>query len=354
MKPVQGPSVWIGKKLQKDPDSWVYTLTKEDKDELKYAISQVHKVFHHGSELNIAHITKSQFELPSLGPKLESIQNEIVNGKGFVLIRSIPVGEYGRLDSMIAFWGIGLYLGQAVSQNKNGHVLGHVLDLGNDPSLPTTRLYTTNKAQRFHVDSSDIVGLLCLQKSMEGGLSSICSSATVYNEILEKRPDLLKELVSDFYWDRKGETPEGKLPYWKQPIFNFFGGKMLGFYDRNFLTTTARHSGVPPLTESQIEAIDLMEGLCGSDDFRLDMVLEPGDCQFVHNHQIFHARTAFIDYAERERKRHLVRLWLSAQNGWSLPPIFSERYGPNIEVEQKRGGIICPGTEECAPIDPWA
>ncbi len=87
-----------------------------------------------------------------------------------------------------------------------------------------------------------------------------------------------------------------------------------------------------------------------SDEIRLDMALEPGDMQFLHNHQTLHARTGYEDYPEPERKRHLLRLWLSPPNGRPLPPVFEERYG-NIEVG-KRGGIRVPGGVEKVVLEP--
>jgi hypothetical protein len=36
--------------------------------------------------------------------------------------------------------------------------VGHIKDIGHDPTKPTTRLYATHEAQPFHNDSSDIVG----------------------------------------------------------------------------------------------------------------------------------------------------------------------------------------------------
>jgi len=228
-----------------------------------------------------------------------------------------------------------------------------VRDLGLDPKNPLTRLYTTNERQRYHTDSCDIVGLLCLRPAQEGGLSSICSSVTVYNEMLKRRPDLLDELVKPLYWDRKGEVPVGKQPYYQQSIFNLYEGHLSTIYDRNFLISVERFPELPRLTPHLIEALDLFETLCDDDDICLRMNLEPGDMQFIHNHQILHARSKFVDYEEEEQKRHLLRLWLSAPNGRPLPPTFAERYG-NIEVGTKRGGIIVAGQKLYAPLDPFA
>jgi hypothetical protein len=40
------------------------------------------------------------------------------------------------------------------------------------------------------------------------------------------------------------------------------------------------------------------------------MDFQVGDIQLINNATILHARTAYEDHVEPERKRHLVRLWL--------------------------------------------
>ena len=96
--------------------------------------------------------------------------------------------------------------------------------------------------------------------------------------------------------------------------------------------------------------MDLLDELAASDTFRLDMDFQPGDIQFLHNHQILHARTAYEDYPEPERKRHLLRLWLSAPNGRELPAALAARYG-EVTVGKIRGGIRVPGQTLSAPLE---
>jgi hypothetical protein len=237
-----------------------------------------------------------------------------------------------------------------VSQNAMGHLLGHITDHGENPDDPAVRVYRTTRRQRFHTDSCDVVGLLCLQQARSGGESSICSSITVRHEMRMRAPHLLAELeaLPGLYWDRKGEVPPGRLPFYRGPIFNYSDGNThglsLGIYDRNFFTTCDRHEGVPALTTAQVAALDLLEALCEEQRIRLDMVLKPGDIQFLHNHQIFHARAAFTDYADCDRKRHLLRLWLSVPEplGWSLPQAYQEGRYKSI-TGRVRGGISAQG-----------
>jgi len=73
------------------------------------------------------------------------------------------------------------------------------------------------------------------------------------------------------------------------------------------------------------------------------MEFRPGDMQFLHNHQVLHSRTDFDDWPEPERKRHLLRLWVSPPSGRPLPPAYADRYGSI--VPGARGGILTRETE---------
>ena len=69
-----------------------------------------------------------------------------------------------------------------MSQNGRGHILGHVKDLGEDSTqIDKVRIYRTNARQFFHADDSDVVGLLCIARSEEGGESDVASIHHVWN-----------------------------------------------------------------------------------------------------------------------------------------------------------------------------
>ena len=163
-----------------------------------------------------------------LAQRLARVHDELLDGRGFVLLRGLPVQAWGRRRSAIAFYGLGAHLGLARSQNAQGHVLGHVRDLGLSSSDPNVRIYQTHDRQTFHTDSADIVGLLCLQTARRGGLSALVSSTTLYNELRARRPDLAAELFKPLATDRRGEVPPGAKPYFEIPVFNWFAGPPVG------------------------------------------------------------------------------------------------------------------------------
>ena len=343
---IEGPSAWIGAELALRPDDWTYRLRPVEVAEIEAACAGLR-----ARGLDLGTVTRADFPLPTLGPKLDALREEIINGRGFVLLRGLPVAGKKLIDNAAAYLGIGTYFGHARSQNAMGHVLGHVRDMGLSAEKdPNVRIYQTTERQTFHTDSCDIVGLLCLKTAQSGGLSSIVSSMTIYNVMATRRPDLVRHLFRPFATDRRGEVPAGKKPYFEIPVFNDFAGHLSVIYARRYITSARRFPDVPALTAEETAALDYFDDLANDAELRLDMAFEPGDMQFLHNHTILHDRTAYVDWPEPENKRHLLRLWLAAPGARPLPPVYAPRYGSTTIGD--RGGIICEKTRLHAPLEP--
>ncbi|GBF87480.1 taurine catabolism dioxygenase [Raphidocelis subcapitata] len=345
---LEGPGTWYVKDF-KGPGDWVTQLTPEHVAELEAAVQGVLRA---GLDIEKAprSITKDHFPLPTLGPLLEALRDEVRDGRGFAVIRGFPVDRLSRRETVIGFWGIGLYWGKALSNNKKGHLIGHIKDIGHDPASPLTRLYATHEAQPYHNDAADLVSLLCLKNARSGGLSSWSSSVSVHNEILKRRPDLARVLAGDWYFDRKGEVPPGKKGYFVIPVFNYHKGYLSVNFSDNYYHLAQRHAEVPRLTPAQLEAIDLFNELARSDELRLDHLLEPGEIQLLSNHTQLHTRSAFEDVGDFDERRHLLRLWRAPPGDRPLPDAYLEPYGGSVEVGN-RGGIIVDGTVEHVSLE---
>jgi hypothetical protein len=341
-EPVIGPSVWQGSDMAGNT-GWTYRLTDGDNAEIEAAVKGLPT-----ASSNLQAIGQAEFLLPKLSKRLRDLQHEVVEGRGFAFIKGLPIERYNRFEAAALYWGIGQYFGTPVSQNANGHLLGHVTDLGYAVDDSRQRGYQTREALRYHTDGCDIVGLMCLRHARSGGLSSIVSAGAIHNAIGETRPDLLKVLYQPFYISRIGEIPLGKQPWYLMPVFNYFGGHMTSMYPARDLRMAQNLPDVPPLTAPQQEALALVDQLAGA--FSLTMEIEPGDMQFLQNHTIYHSRSGYEDFGDAERRRHMLRLWLSAPNGRPLPPYFAERYG-TVEQGAVRGGILCPDTRLSTPLD---
>ncbi len=343
---IEGPSAWTGADMRTREAEWSYRLSSSEIDEIEAALRLVR-----ARGLDIADIRREHFPLPTLGPVLDRLRAEVLDGRGFALLRGVPVEDRPIAESATLNWGIGTYFGSARSQNAKGHLLGHIYDLGGSSATdPNIRSYATSEGQNFHIDRCDVVALLCLRRAKSGGQSAIVSSMTVHNVMAERRPDLLERLYRPFPVDRRGEVPEGKAPFYEAPVFNEHAGRLSVLYSRLHIGSSQRFPEAPRLAPKDIEALDMLAELAGDPDLRLDMNFTPGDIQFLHNHTILHARTAYQDWPEPERKRHLLRLWLSPPGARPLPPVFAECYG-DLTIGD-RGGIICEGTRPHAPLVP--
>jgi len=342
--PLSGPAAWRGADLA-TRDEWMLRLDDQDLAEIDAALASVE-----ARGLDLLRIDRDAFPLPRLSAKLDVMREELLRGRGFCLLRGLPVERLDFRQAATVYWGIGVHLGKPVSQNGRGHLLGHVVDVGRAEDDPEARIYQTNARQHYHADSCDIVALLCWRKARSGGESTIVSSETVYNEMLERAPDRVDELFQPFHFDRRGEIPQGAHPWYEVPVFNWHAGRLTTYYVRRYIVSARRFPEVPPLTARQVEAFDAFDAICDDPDIHLSMDFEPGDMQFLHNHQILHDRTAFTDYPEPHRRRHLLRLWLCPPDGRELPPAYRQRWG-SIEIGN-RGGIRVPGVEPVAPLEP--
>ena len=337
-----GPAAWTGADMR-GRDDWIVRLTEADRAELDAAWRAT-------SHLPIEGIGPGDFALPGLGPRLLTLRDGILARRGFVLLRGLDIEGWPIERTARTYWGIGSWFGRAVSQNAMGHVLGHVRDLDFHTRDPNVRTYQTTERQFYHSDSCDIVGLLCVQPAKRGGLSSIVSSVTLYNEMARRRPELAAVLSEPVPFDRRGEVPDNEEPFFLNAVFNHHAGLVSSYTSRRYIESSQRHPSAPRITALHVEAMDLLDELAEDPDLHLDMEFRPGDIQLLHNHTIFHDRTAFEDWPEPERKRHLLRLWLCPPNGRPLPERYAGRWG-SITIGD-RGGIVCPGTKLHAPLTP--
>jgi hypothetical protein len=344
-EPVGGPGVWYGRELARR-DDWIRHFGAAEIGEFDAAVASFL-----ASGTALADISPASFPLPRLGPVLRGILVELLEGRGFVLLRGLPVGRWTREEQAAAYLGMGSWLGRLRSQNAKGHLLGHVKDLGLDIRDPRVRYYQTNRALEYHTDSVDVVGLLCLQTAKAGGESYLASSMTIYNEVLARRPDLLPALFEPFPTDRRGEVPEGMQPWFDIPVFHRHAGKLSCIYVRQYIESAQRlFPQARRLSPAQRDAMDLVDALCNDPAVHLAMDFRPGDVQLLHNHQILHARGDFENWPDPARHRHLLRLWLAPPEARPLPEVFAPRYGSVVPGE--RGGIVVKDTRLGVALEP--
>ena len=338
------PSAWLGTDMTRNPDAWLYQLTSDDVRELEAAATHFQSL-----GIDLGEISKETFPLATFCVHIAGLKQTLLSGVGIEVLRGLPIENYSQAFAATIFCGIGAHIGSARSQNADGHILGHVRDIGADANDPKSRIYQTSERQTFHTDSADVVGLLCIREAKEGGKSLLVSAETIYNRMKQERPDLLEKLFDPIATDRRGEIPDGAKPYMEIPVLSWLEGYLTVFYQRQYIESAQRFDGAMRLSAEHVEALDMFDALANNPELCFGMQLQPGDLQFVYNHSQLHDRTGFLDWPDPNQRRHLMRLWLSIEGDRPLAECFKERYG-SIEVGN-RGGIITKHTKLHAPLD---
>jgi hypothetical protein len=327
-EPLKTPATWHGPELQ-GSDDWLHQLTSDEVADLEGALAVARATGKPMTEL-----TRDDFPLPILAPAVGGWLETLQHGRGFLNVKGVPVDRYDDEDAALLQWGLGLHLGTAVSQNAAGDVLGHVRDTGADPRDTSVRLYKTRVELGFHSDGSDLVGLMCIRQGRSGGENRLVSTTALYNEILRRRPELVALLYEPFHWDRNDEQAEGEPPTFQLPICRFADGRLTFFYIPWYIRKAQRHTHVPRLTAQQHELLDLIDAIAADPAFSVEMRLEPGEINYLKNNAVLHARTEYQDFDEPERKRHMVRLWLTAHGDWADGDTFVQQ-----GIPQKAGVV---------------
>jgi hypothetical protein len=291
------------------PSAWTEHLGADDVAEIIAAVAVARR-----RGRNLHTMTVADFPLPRLAERVRRWSAELHAGRGFVFVRGFPVATLPPDDVELAYLGLGLHLGDPVSQDALGTRLGHVRDRGQPRTSPAVRLYATTERQDFHTDGADIVGLLCLHGARSGGESRLASAGAIYNELLRRDPSLLTVLYEPLPWDRNDEQRDGESPFFELPAIHDVNGAPRVFYIGWYIRDSQRHGDAPRLRPEQRAAMDAIESIANDPAFHVEMDFQPGDIQWLNNATMLHAREAYVDWDEPARKRHLLRLWLSAHD----------------------------------------
>jgi hypothetical protein len=316
--PVTSPAAWRGDDLGRS-ERWIDRLDGSDVAEIGTALAHARM-----SGKPLGQLTADDFPLPSLRARLESWRAAVAEGLGVQVVKGVPVERWSIADCERFFWCVGQHLGTAGAQNRDGELLGHVRDQGASYDDTSVRGYKTAARLDYHCDAADAVGLLCLRTAREGGTSRFVSSVTVWNELHSRRPDLAARLFEPIAFDTRGD---GGLDFFTVPPCRFSDGLLRTFYHADYFRTAERQPGAPRLSELDREMLDTYDDIAKTPGVYVEMDFEPGDIQLLSNHTVLHARSDYVDFEEEDRKRHLLRLWLSFARPRSLralPPLGRE------------------------------
>lgn len=310
--PVSAPWVWSADELAAR-DDWVLRFRSDALGEIDAALAGVKK-----RGLALKDITAEDFPMPSMAGEFEEIKRLLGSGPGLCLLRGVPVDRYGREDIERVLWGIGAHVGKAVVQSYRGDVIGEVMDKSHTGD--TRRAYRSPDALNLHIDSVDVAALLCLRRAKRGGMSLVASSFAIHNAILAERPDLMPALYRGYHCEHSEAADSGEdavTPH-RIPVFGPVGDQLVcNFHNRPMGRALAYDElkSDPKVTK----AFRMFKAVSRRDEFIHRLMLEPGDLEFLNNRTVMHGRTEFEDYDSLERKRLMLRLWLSMPDWIELP-----------------------------------
>ena len=315
ISPINDPSAWFAKDLETN-GKWIYHLNQGEIDDLDNALAVAK-----AAGRTVATVDRKSFPLSVMPAALEKLLDALENGYGVYVIRGLPVEKYSKDDLRLLYWGLGLNAGTAVCQSHRGDYLGDVKNFGEKIDPSRWRAYISGDQLGFHTDTADVVCLFVLQTAKSGGKSMFCSSLAVHDEIARTRPELLEPLFTPVAWSWMGQEAPGESPWYMMPVFSIHKGRFSSRNIPNHVHAAQKFPDAPRLPPLWNEAMHLLHKLANDPKLHFGMMFEAGDLQFLNNHITYHARTGFEDYPEPERRRHLLRMWLSVPNSRELSPL---------------------------------
>mgnify|MGYP000144133160 FL=1 len=295
--PLDTAAAWRGDGIEAE-GPWRQPLTPSQVSDIEQALDVAV-----GSGKPVTELVAADLPFQMLGPTIAEWRQEIAHGRGFVVFGGLPVQDWDEDRAERFFFGLGQHLGEPGAQNPEGHILGHVRDVGGD--YRTERGYKTRASLNYHCDAADAVGLLCVQDARSGGRSRIASSTTIFNRMLAEVPDRIGRLFDPLHFDTKAEGGVRTIPIAPMAHMN---GRLRTWWHSDYFRSAPRWSHLGPLDPEILALIDRFDAIAHEPGVFLEMDLQPGDVQLLSNHTVVHARTA---YEDGPSKRHLLRLWLS-------------------------------------------
>lgn len=305
--PLTGGGVWTASTLQ--PTDGMVALDDDALGELRSAVRVLRD-----NPLAIEMLEDIAFPMPACRRLMARVKDTLENGVGFVIIDKLPMDEFSKKEATAIYWLLSQMVCRPVAQSWDGKMVYDVRDFGKPPGNGV-RPDVTNAEQNFHTDNSynlcapDYVALLCLRPAKEGGISSICSFQSVYNEMLAKHSHLINRLFTPYLFDRQREHAPDAPPVISHPLMQMIDGRLTARLSHRHVVNGYRMAGIE-LDALAEDALETLEATMNQPHYIREFFFEPGQIQIVDNRRLGHRRTGFTDFEEEDRKRHLVRLWL--------------------------------------------
>lgn len=326
---IDHPGAWKAAEIARYYD---HAFTFEDRhlEALDQALGQVRE-----RGLGLDGITAESFPLDAIADDLAALYGEVMEGRGIVFLRGLPVERYGEEDIGIIWYGLGAHFGTARSQSVLGDRLGHVVNVGGKDRRE--RAYRNSVELTPHTDACDIIGMLCLQAAASGGVSGYCSALAIYNQIAANQAQHLEALYRGWPFHRFGEHAPDEQPVtpYNVPVFAWRDQTLSCRHLRAYVEMAAKETA-HPLIDADMAALDCMDEAACSEDLLFETLLAPGEATLINNYTVLHTRTGFEDGEDEAKKRHLLRLWLAVDEPRPMVDEIRSYAGRGIAAQKGR------------------
>lgn len=253
-RPIVGPAAWRGEDLAHSRD-WIYQLPDEERLELETVAARFLE-----DDPDLRYVPAEAYPLSHAAAGISVWLRQMEQGFGFVLVRGLRTHLYSDALAAPIFYLIGLHMGEPIRQNELGDTFDHVrANTDKTTDDPTALGSRTTDRLSFHSDSSDIVGLLCLRPAQEGGASVLISGATVYNELLERRPDLVPLMFEDWHWDWYKQDHDAPANTYVSPMASLADGVFSIYAGSRIIRSAQDYPEVPRLKPERLELLDVLD-----------------------------------------------------------------------------------------------
>lgn len=304
--PQAGPAVWTGSALT--PNDWMVPLGAGAARELAAAAAALGTRRPERAE---------DAPLPQLGPLLQAVAERLEHGRGFALLRGLPVERLGAAGAEAAMLVLAAHLGTALPQDGQGSLVGSLVGPAAGAAEPLGPI-------RFHADPADAVALFCLRQPAQGGSITLVSAPALHNALLRTDRAALAALHAPL--------PHGGAA--QRPVFSTASGAFVGRYERDALPD--------PLPDpAQAAAVAALDAAAAAPGQALSIPLHAGDLLLYNPHLVWKRAMPGERQAAPEAERELLRLWLATPNSRALPESFRPVFGETA-AGAMRGGVPGP------------
>ena len=298
--------VWLAADI--NADDYLVTITDT-------ALTEIDRLaaFFSDNPLPLLQRKLDEFELPACRALMARMKSILDDGAGFAVLDRLPMENYPLETMLEVYWVLGQCMGRPVAQKWNGQMIYEVADTGADYAYGTRGSYTSVELN-FHTDNAfarmvpDYVGLFCRHPAKSGGISRLCSLYSVHQRMFELYPEQLARLYQPVLFDRQKEHRDGAEPVCLAPYFSWRNNRLFARANASLIRKGYEVARVA-MDQELSTALDAIDEVCAAPDLWHEASLQRGQIQYLNNHEVGHYRSAFEDYDEPERKRHLYRLW---------------------------------------------